>query len=64
MRKENKMNQTIWYFSQELEFRTEVESRDEAQALLDYERRQGRTACATHYDGKHQIYGQSKEERG
>jgi len=49
-------NKTIWYFSQELELRREVETIDEAQALIDYERGQGRTACATHYNGQHQIY--------
>jgi len=55
------LNKTIMYFSQELEFKKEVETIDEAQALLDYEKRQGRTACATHYNGKHQVYSSSHE---
>ena len=51
----------IWYFSQELDFRKEVDTIDEAQTLIDYEHGQGRTACATHYNGKHQIYASSHE---
>jgi len=55
---------TIWYFSQELEFRRESDTMDEAQALIDYEHGQGRMACATHYNGKHQVYSSSHDTRG
>lgn len=55
-------NKTIMYLGQELEFRREVKTTDEAQALIDYEKRQGRTACATHYNGKHQVYASSHEQ--
>lgn len=55
---------TIFYFGQELEFRVEVKTINEAQALIDYETRQGRTACALHENGKHQVFASSHEERG
>jgi len=51
-----KIKKTMWYFGQELTFRKEADSIDEAQALLDYEHRQGRIAWWTHKNGKHQIY--------
>ena len=52
----------IMYCGLELEFRKEVKTIDEAQALIDYEQKQGRTACATHYNLKHQIYSSSHEQ--
>jgi hypothetical protein len=50
------MRKVIMYSGQELDFQIEVLTCCEAQDLLDYERSQGRVACATHYDGRHQIY--------
>jgi len=58
------MKQSIWHAGKQLYFSAEVSSSDEAQALLDYERAQGRVACCLHEDGKHQIYVESKARRG
>ena len=57
------MKKEIWYFGHRLEFRREVEDSDEAQILLDWERQRGRTACATHYNSKHQIYSSPNRNR-
>jgi len=50
------MARSIWYFSKELFFNRELNDQDEAQALLDYEFRQGRLACMIHEGGKFIFY--------
>jgi len=60
------MKKEIMYLGVMHRLVAEVDSIDEAQALLDYERKQGRTAAATHENDKHQIYSypqNSKEVR-
>jgi len=54
------IKQKIWYAGHELTFYCEVDSCDEAQAHLDHEKNCGRVACATHYNGKHQMYSTLK----
>jgi len=54
--KGNKMAKSIWYFSKELFFNCELNDQDEAQALLDYEFRQGRLACMIHEGGRFIFY--------
>ena len=52
----------FWYLGKLVVFRQQVDSEDEAQALLDYNRSQGRVSCCTHYNGKHQVYSENKRE--
>ena len=40
-----------------------TDSDDEAQATIDYNRRNGREAAATHYNEKHQVYAVQQEAR-
>lgn len=57
-----KAERTIWHAGNELHLVSEFEDDDagrgidEAQALLDYYRRAGIDAAATHYNGRHQVY--------
>ena len=57
---EHQPKPTIQTAEGELSFVTEVDDIDEAQALLGYQRRHGRAAAATHYNGKHQVYAEKR----
>ena len=48
--------ESIFFAGEELFFSEELETIDEAQAMLDYWRRRGFSAACTHYEGKHQLY--------
>lgn len=56
------IKQCFWYSGKLVVFRSQVNSVDTAQALLDYHRSQGRVACCTHHNDKHQVY--SENQRG
>lgn len=50
------MKETIQYAGTTLYFIGEVDSIDEAQALIDSYKKNGVEAACTHYDDKHQFY--------
>lgn len=60
MIKMQKIKKNIRYWGKTLYFRQEVDSVDEADALLKWYRKEGNTAAATHKNGKHQIYSDIK----
>lgn len=54
---EFKPKPSIWYAGVECFFEEpEIDSIDEAQALIDHYRRLGYKACCLHGNGKHQLY--------
>jgi hypothetical protein len=59
MKVETKMakpKHSIKYFGYTLTFNREVDTIDEAQALIDYYRNMGGEAACLHENGKHQLY--------
>jgi len=52
---------TIWFGGVELHYEKTVDDIDDAQALLDSFKAEGKTATATHNGNKHNIYASKIE---